>query len=71
MQANAQPLRTLPSRPLQLQARYENLLIMYGEKAEELEEMRMDIHDLKSVYRQQTQQLVTQIAELEAQKSSS
>ena len=36
-----------------VQQHYEALLQMYGEKAEEAEELKMDIQDLKSLYRQQ------------------
>ena len=36
-----------------VQHHYEALLQMYGEKAEETEELRLDIQDLKSMYRQQ------------------
>ena len=37
----------------ELQKRNEALLQMYGEKAEETEELRLDIQDLKEMYRQQ------------------
>ena len=33
--------------------KHEALLQMFGEKAEETEELRMDIEDLKTMYRQQ------------------
>ncbi len=33
--------------------KYEALLQMFGEKVEEAEELRLDIQDLKSMYRQQ------------------
>jgi hypothetical protein len=32
------------------------MLQMYGEKAEETEELKLDIQDLKSMYRQQVQE---------------
>jgi hypothetical protein len=33
---------------------------MYGEKEEEAEELRLDLQDVKSMYRQQIQQLLQQ-----------
>ena len=33
--------------------KYEAMLQMFGEKAEEAEELKMDIQDLKAMYRQQ------------------
>ena len=40
-----------------LSSRYNAVLQMYGEKAEEAEELKMDIQDVKNMYRQQIQQL--------------
>ena len=33
--------------------RYETLLTMYGEKAEEVDELRMDLSDVKVIYKAQ------------------
>ena len=37
---------------------------MYGEKAELVEELRLDLADLKTVFRTQTQHLLAQIDSL-------
>jgi len=39
-------------------SRYNAVLQMYGEKAEEAEELKMDLIDIKSMYKQQIQQLL-------------
>ena len=40
--------------PLQeVERKHEAMLQMYGEKAEEAEELKLDIEDLKTMYRQQ------------------
>ena len=36
-----------------MEKKHEAILQMYGEKAEEAEELRLDIQDLKVMYRQQ------------------
>ena len=36
------------------------MLQMYGEKAEEVEELKLDIDDLKTMYRQQVKKLFVQ-----------
>lgn len=36
-----------------MKKKHEAMLQMYGEKAEEAEELKLDIEDLKSMYRQQ------------------
>ena len=36
------------------------MLQMYGEKAEEAEELKLDIDDLKTMYRQQVRKLFVQ-----------
>ena len=41
----------------ELQKRNEALLQMYGEKAEQAEELKLDIQDLKDLYRQQINEL--------------
>ena len=40
----------------ELEKNYDALLQMYGEKAEEAEELRLDIQDVKSMYRQQVRE---------------
>lgn len=37
----------------EVRRKHEAMLQMYGEKAEEAEELKLDIQDLKSMYRQQ------------------
>ena len=38
---------------------------MYGERAEEAQELKMDLQDVKSMFQMQTQQLLSRIEELE------
>ncbi len=44
------------------------MLVMYGEKAEEAQELRMDLQDVKSMFQAQVQQLVTQLEQLRAER---
>ena len=37
----------------EVERKHEAMLQMYGEKAEEAEELKLDIQDLKAMYRQQ------------------
>lgn len=37
----------------ELESRYGAVLQMYGEKAEEAEELKMDLQDIKTMYKQQ------------------
>ena len=37
----------------EVERKHEAMLQMYGEKAEEAEELKLDIEDLKAMYRQQ------------------
>ena len=48
----------------QLEGRNNYLMQMYGEKAEQVDELRMDLADLKAMFRTQTQQLLAQIDQL-------
>ena len=41
----------------EVQQKYEAMLQMYGEKAEETEELKLDIQDVKTMYRQQVSTL--------------
>jgi len=41
-----------------VEKKHEAILQMYGEKAEEAEELRLDIQDLKLMYKQQVSWLV-------------
>lgn len=43
----------------EMSQKHEALLQMFGEKAEETEELRMDIEDLKTMYRQQIEDLIS------------
>ena len=46
--------------------RYQHLLQMYGEKAEEAQELQFDLDDIKGVLKSQTQQFLQQIDDLKA-----
>ena len=39
-----------------MEARHDAVLTMYGEKAEEAEELRLDLEDVKAMYRNQVSQ---------------
>jgi hypothetical protein len=41
-----------------VERKHEAMLQMYGEKAEEAEELKLDIDDLKTMYRQQVRNFV-------------
>ena len=41
----------------EVERKHEAMLQMYGEKAEEAEELKLDIDDLKTMYRQQVRNL--------------
>ena len=41
----------------EVERKYEAMLQMYGEKAEEVEELKLDIDNLKAMYRQQVRKL--------------
>jgi hypothetical protein len=45
----------------QLSAQNSHLLQMYGEKAEEAQELQLDLQDVKSLYQGQIQQLLMQL----------
>ncbi|XP_062507855.1 TATA element modulatory factor-like isoform X2 [Corticium candelabrum] len=51
-------LSELRSQNQEVEQRYAALLQMYGEKAEEADELRLDLQDVKSMYRQQIEQLL-------------
>ena len=42
----------------ELDSRYNAVLQMYGEKAEEVDELKMDLHDIKQMYKQQVSQVL-------------
>lgn len=41
-----------------LQLRYDNVLVLLGEKTERLEELKLDIEEMKLAYRNQIEELV-------------
>lgn len=43
-----------------LDQRYNTILQMYGEKAEEAEELRLDLEDVKNMYKTQIDELLRQ-----------
>ncbi|XP_046855541.1 TATA element modulatory factor-like [Xenia sp. Carnegie-2017] len=53
-------LRNLSKTFQELQGKYNALLQMYGEKQEETEELKLDLQDIKSMYKAQIQELLTQ-----------
>lgn len=42
----------------EIQTRYDALLQMYGEKVEETQELRLDLEDVKDMYKSQIDQLL-------------
>ncbi|KJE94925.1 hypothetical protein CAOG_05467 [Capsaspora owczarzaki ATCC 30864] len=48
----------------ELEQRYNALLVLYGERAEEAQELKLDLLDVKSLYRAQIQELVARIESL-------
>jgi len=42
----------------ELEAKYQTMLTMYGEKVEEAEELRLDLQDVKDMFKTQIEQLV-------------
>ncbi|KNC83402.1 hypothetical protein SARC_04343 [Sphaeroforma arctica JP610] len=50
--------------------KYEVMLQMYGQKAEEAEEARLDLLDIKEMYKDQTNHLIMQISDLETKVAS-
>ena len=48
-----------------MRKKQEAILQMYGEKAEEAEELRLDIQDLKLMYRQQVKPVIRTMDKLE------
>lgn len=45
-----------------MERKYNTVLQMYGEKAEEAEERRLDLLDIKEMYKHQIEHLVSQLA---------
>jgi len=45
----------------ELQTRYDTLLQMYGEKAEEVHELQLDLADVKEAYKAQIEQLLSKV----------
>ena len=50
----------------QLEERNNTLLQMYGEKAEAVQELTLDLQDMRNLYRTQTQQLMHRLEQAEA-----
>lgn len=44
--------------------RYQHMLVMYGEKAEEAQELKLDLEDVRATYQLQIQQLAARLEEL-------
>ena len=42
-----------PFDPQEVNSRYNALLQMYGEKEEQVQELKMDLEDFKQIYKQQ------------------
>ena len=45
----------------ELQTRYDTLLAMYGEKMEEMNELQLDLTDVKEAYKAQIEQLLAKV----------
>ena len=50
-------LASLKEEFQKLQKQYQTMLTMYGEKTEEAEELRLDLQDVKEMYKEQIEQL--------------
>lgn len=58
MEEDSRLLADLQTRYKELEQRHNAVLQMYGEKAEQAEELKMDLEDVKSMYKQQIQELL-------------
>jgi len=58
LESDSQELVTLKASFKDLESRYGAVLQMYGEKEEETEELKMDLQDIRNMYKQQIQQLL-------------
>lgn len=47
---------------------YQHILVMYGEKAEEAQELKLDLADVRTTYQLQIQQLAARVEELQQQR---
>ena len=56
-------LASLKEEFQKLQKQYQTMLTMYGEKTEEAEELRLDLQDVKEMYKEQIEQLTRMDAE--------
>ena len=56
---NKQP-RNIGKSFQELQTKYNTLLQMYGEKQEETEELKLDLQDIKNMYKDQIQELLSE-----------
>ena len=41
-----------------MESKYSAVLQMYGEKAEECDELKMDLQDIKNMYKQQVRRII-------------
>ncbi|CAK8683437.1 unnamed protein product [Clavelina lepadiformis] len=58
LENTAKEVNDLKKSLKEMESRHEAVLTMYGEKAEEAEELKMDLEDVKSMYRQQIDALL-------------
>lgn len=58
LSANIIEARELNENLNEIQTRYDALLQMYGEKVEENQELRLDLEDVKDMYKMQIDQLL-------------
>lgn len=54
-----------------LQQKYDALLQMYGEKVEEIQELHLDLDDVKEMYRGQLDELMLQLREAKKRQHDS
>jgi len=58
LQENMASYASMKKNYQEMESRYNAALQLYGEKVEEADELRMDLEDVKQMYKQQIQQLV-------------
>ncbi|CAM9903194.1 unnamed protein product [Lampetra fluviatilis] len=60
LQESTEEVPKLKGQLKDLEQRYNTMLQMYGEKAEEAEELRLDLQDIKNMYKAQIEELLRQ-----------
>lgn len=60
MESQLETTKSMEERFSELQTQYDALLEMYGEKEEEAQELRLDLQDVKEMYKVQIDDLLRQ-----------